>query len=106
MLFGLLSLLLNQIFANSVVPIGTKIASPLIGPLPFVFFRFLISTVLLLLIYFLSKRKKLTIREYKSFAILGFLLMMTVTLFTFAIAHTTVIMSTLIFLLTPLLVGI
>src|SRR6266567_2678021 len=106
MLLGLLSLLLGQIFGNSVVPIGTKISSPFTVPLTFVFFRFLVGTVLLFIIFLISKRKKIKKYEYKDFTLLGFLLMINVVLFTVAIPYTTVIMSTLIYSITPILVGI
>lgn len=106
MLLGLLSLFIGQIFGNSIVPIGTKITSPFTGPVLFVFFRFVIGTILLFIIFLTTKRKKIKRHEYKDFALLGFLLMINVVLFTVAIPHTTVIMSTLIYSITPILVGI
>src|SRR5882724_10315770 len=77
MLLGLLSLFIGQIFGNTVVPIGTKISAPFTGPLLFVFLRFFVSSILLFFIFF-----------------------------TFGIAYTTVIMGTLIYSLTPILVGL
>jgi len=106
MLLGFLALLIGQFFGNSIVPIGTKIASVFTGPLPFVLFRFVIGTLLLLLIFLPAKKKEIAKSEYNDFALLGFLLMINVVLFTIAIAYTNVIMSTLIFSLTPLFVGI
>jgi len=106
MLLGLLSLLLGQIFGNSVVPIGTKIAAPFTGPVLFVFLRFVVATALLFFFYLFSKPKKIKVGEYKDFAFLGFLLSINVLFFTIGIAYTTVIMSTLIYSLTPLLVGV
>ena len=106
MLLGFLALLINQFFGNSVVPIGTKIAAPFTGPVVFVFFRFLIGTVLLFFIYLCTKHRKISRKQLKDFAILGFLLMINVLFFTIAINYTTVIMSTLNFSLTPVIVGI
>src|SRR6185437_8226718 len=106
MLLGILSLLIGQFFGNSIVPIGTKIAESFTGPILFVFFRFIVETILLLFIFLPSRKKKISKDEYKDFALLGFLLMINVVLFTVAIAYTNVIMSTLIFSLTPLCVGI
>jgi drug/metabolite transporter (DMT)-like permease len=106
MLQGFVSLILAQIFGNSVVPIGTKIASPFTGPIIFVFFRFLIASIILYVIFNLTERKKIKKQDYKDFALLGFLLMINIILFTFGIGYTTVIMSTLIYSMTPILVGI
>lgn len=106
MLLGLLSLLIGQILGNSLVPIETKIASPFIGPVLFVFFRSLIATILLFFIFLFSKKRSLKIYDYKDFILLGFFLFINVFFFTIAIAYTTVIMSTLIFSLTPILVGL
>lgn len=106
MLLGLLSLLIGQFFGNSLVPIGTKITSPFIGPILFVFFRFLVATFLLLPIFLFSKKKKISKRDYKNFIFIGFLLFINVSLFTIAIPYTTVIMSTLLYSLTPIIVGI
>jgi drug/metabolite transporter (DMT)-like permease len=106
MLWGFLSLLIGQFFANSVVPIGTKIAAPFTGPIIFVFFRFLVGTLVLLIIFLCTKRQKISRKQWKDFAILGFLLMINVLFFTIAINYTTVIMSTLNFAMTPVLVGI
>lgn len=106
MLLGAISLLIGQIFGNSVVPIGTKIASPFTGPLIFVFLRFVVGLVLFLFILPFAQKRKITGSKYKDFALLGFLLMGNVLLFTFGISYTTVIMSTLIYSLTPLFVGV
>lgn len=106
MLLGFLSLLVSQFFGNSVVPMGTKIAAPFTGPVIFVFFRFLIGTLLLLIIFLCTKHRKINRNQLKDFAILGFLLMINVLFFTIAINYTTVIMSTLNFAMTPVLVGI
>ncbi|HSX09941.1 MAG TPA: DMT family transporter [Candidatus Saccharimonadales bacterium] len=106
MLFGIVALLINQFFGNSVVPIGTKIAVPFVGPLIFVTFRFIIGAVVLFIIFLFSEKKTLKLSEYYDFILLGFLLMINVGTFTFAIIHTTVIMSTLIFSMTPVLVGV
>ena len=106
MLLGLLSLLIGQFFGNSIVPIGTKIAVPFIGPVLFVFFRFLLGTLLLLILYLFTKRQKINKKQLQDFAILGFLLMINVLLFSIAIVHTTIIMSTLIYSMTPVIVGI
>lgn len=106
MLWGFLSLLIGQIFGNSLVPIGTKIASPFTGPIIFVFFRFFVGSLLLFILYSFSAKKKINRHEYTDFAVLGFLLTINVVLFTTGITHTTVIMSTLIFSMTPVLVGI
>jgi drug/metabolite transporter (DMT)-like permease len=106
MLLGIISLLIGQFFGNSLVPIGTKITSPLIGPILFVFFRFLIATLLLFIIFLFSKKRKIGRRDYKNFILIGFLLFINVSLFTIAIPFTTVIMSTLIYSLTPIFVGV
>lgn len=106
MFLGLLSLLIGQIFGNSVVPIGTKIASPFTGPIQFVFLRFIVATVLLFLIFLFSHKRKIKGKEYKDFVLLGFLLAINVLFFTIGIAYTTVIMSTLIYSITPILVGV
>jgi len=106
MLQGVIALLIGQIFANTVVPIGTKIASPFTGPLVFVFFRFIVGTFLLFLIFLFSQKRKIRGNELKDFAFLGFLLSINVIFFTFGIAYTTVIMSTLIYSITPILVGV
>jgi drug/metabolite transporter (DMT)-like permease len=106
MLLGVISLLIGQFFGNSIVPIGTKIASPFTGPLIFVFLRVVLGVILLSVIYLFSKKKKIKKYEYKDFALLGFFLMINVALFTIAIAYTTVIMSTLIYSITPIFVGI
>ena len=104
--FGLLSLLIGQIFGNTVVPIGTKIVEVFTGPLLFVLLRFSTATVVLFLLFLLSRKKRLKLREYEDFMILGILLSVNVILFTVGISYTTVIMSTLIYSITPILVGI
>lgn len=106
MLLGVISLLIGQFFGNSLVPIGTKITSPFIGPVLFVFFRFLIATVLLSIIFLFSEKRKISRNDYKDFMIIGFLLFINVSLFTIGIPYTTVIMSTLLFSLTPIIVGV
>lgn len=106
MLLGLLSLFIGQMFGNTVVPIGTKISAPFTGPLIFVFLRFVISTTILFLLFLFSQKKKIHTHDYKEFILLGFCLSINVILFTTGIAYTTVIMSTLIYSITPLLVGI
>jgi drug/metabolite transporter (DMT)-like permease len=106
MLLGLLFLFIGQIFGNTVVPIGTKISSSFTGPLLFVFLRFTVATTLLFLFFLFSQKRKLKLFEYKEFILLGFLLSINVIFFTVGIATTTVIMSTLIYSLTPILVGI
>ncbi len=106
MLLGIISLLIGQFFGNSIVPIGTKIVSPFTGPIVFVLLRFILATIVLLSIFLLSKKKKLKKHEYKDFALLGFLLMINVGLFTVAIPYTTVIMSSLLFSITPIFVGV
>lgn len=106
MLLGLLSLFIGQIFGNTVVPIGTKISAPFTGPLVFVFLRFVISTIILFFLFLLSQKKKIHTHDYKEFVLLGFCLSINVILFTTGIAYTTVIMSTLIYSITPILVGI
>jgi drug/metabolite transporter (DMT)-like permease len=106
MLLGLLTLFIGQLFANTVVPIGTKIASPFTGAFLFVFLRFFVATILLFLLTLFSEKKKIPFSAYKEFAFLGFLLAINVLFFTLGIAHTTVIMSTLIYSITPILVGI
>jgi drug/metabolite transporter (DMT)-like permease len=105
-MLGLLSLLIGQIFGNSVVPIGTKIASALTGPVPFVLFRFTIATAILFIIFLFCRKRKIKKHEYTDFALLGFFLMINVLFFTVGIAYTTIIMSTLIYSVTPVLVGI
>jgi drug/metabolite transporter (DMT)-like permease len=106
MLLGLLALFISLLFGSTVVPIGVKITTPLIGPLLFVFLRFFVSTLLLFLLVFFSKRKKIRMNEYKEFALLGFLLAINVIFFALGISYTTIIMSTLIYAITPILVGI
>jgi drug/metabolite transporter (DMT)-like permease len=106
MLLGVISLLIGQLLGNSIVPIGTKIASPFVGPILFVFFRFILATTVLFILFLASKKKKLKRYEYKDFILLGFLLLINVALFTIAISYTTVIMSSLIFSITPIFVGI
>ena len=59
MLLGLLSLLLGQILGNSVVPIGTKISIPFTGAIEFAFFRFLVGTIILFVIFLFSQKRKL-----------------------------------------------
>lgn len=106
MLLGLLALSIGQLFGNTIVPIGTKITAALVEPLLLVFLRFLVSTALLFIVVLFSARKKIKITEYKEFAFLGFLLSINVIFFTIGIPHTTVIMGTLIYSLTPVLVGV
>ena len=106
MLLGLLSLLVGQILGNSVVPIGTKISIPFTGAIEFAFLRFLVGTLILFVVLFFSQKRKLKRSEYKDFALLGFLLGINIVLFSVGISLTTVIMSTLIYSLAPILVGI
>lgn len=106
MLLGLLFLFVGQIFGNTIIPIGTKISSPLTGPLLFVFLRFVVATLFLFLLFVFSKKRELKSYEYISFALLGVFLSINVILYTIGIAYTTVIMGTLIYAITPILVGI
>jgi drug/metabolite transporter (DMT)-like permease len=106
MLLGFFSLLIGQFFANSVVPIGTKLSTHFTGPVLFVFFRFLIGSIILFFIFIFTRQKFVSRKELKDFAALGFLIMINVLGFTIAISYTTIIMSTLIFSITPALVGI
>lgn len=106
MLLGFISLFIGQIFGNTVVPIGTKVTSPFTGPFLFVFVRFLIATFLLFILFLFSPKKKVHKSEYKEFFILGLCLSINVILFTVGIPHTTIIMGSLIYSITPILVGI
>lgn len=106
MIAGLVALFIGQIFGNTVVPIGTKISASFIGPAVFVFLRFVIATLLLSILFVFSQKKKIHMQEYKDFLLLGFSLSINVLMFTIGISYTTVIMSTLIYSITPVLVGI
>lgn len=106
MFFGLISLFIGQLFGNTIVPIGTKIAAPLTGAVIFVFLRFAVATGILFILLLFSKRKKIKTSAYKGFAFLGVLLAINVILFVIGIAYTTIIMAVLIYSLTPILVGI
>src|SRR5271170_5389164 len=106
MYLGFIFLLIGQFFGNTVVPIGTKISAPATGPILFVFFRFLICSIIMLTIFLANGNRKIPMRVLKETAPLGFLLTINVVLFTVAIAFTNVIMSTLIYSITPLFVGI
>lgn len=106
MLYGLIALLFAQILGNTLVPIGTKIAAPLTGEIVFMFFRFLISTVILFLIMYFARTSAFRKNNYKQYALLGFMIGTNIFLFTYGIHYTTIIMSSLIYAITPIIVGI
>lgn len=106
MLYGLIALLVAQLLGNTLVPVGTKIAAPLTGEIVFMFFRFLITTLVLYLILIFTRTNIFRNNNYKQYSLLGFMVGTNIFLFTFGIHYTTIIMSSLIYAITPILVGV
>lgn len=106
MLYGLISLFIAQILGNTLVPIGTKIAAPMTGEITFMFFRFLISTIILFIILYFTRTSVFRKNNYKQYALLGFMIGTNIFLFTYGIHYTTIIMGSLIYAITPIFVGI
>lgn len=106
MLGGLIATIIGSFSGSGIVPTITKIGLQFSAPLVFVFFRFLFATVIFLPVLFFTKRKKLSRNDYGKFAILAFFLFVNVTFFTIGVKLTTVIMSQLLYLPTPIVVSI
>lgn len=106
MLAGLISIFIGAFSGSGIVPSLTKIGLGFSAPLVFVFFRFLLASILFLPIFIFSKKEKLGQKDYTRFAILALFLFTNVTFFTIGVNLTTVIMSQLLYLPTPIVVSI
>ncbi len=106
MLYGLLVLFIAQLLGNTVVPIGTKIAAPVTGEITFMFFRFLITALVLYFILVSTRTSIFKKNNYRQYALLGFMVGTNIFLFTYGIHYTTIIMGSLIYAITPIFVGI
>lgn len=104
MLEGLFVLLIAQ-FAGSIIPVSSKFGVQYFSPLIFVFLRFFVASLLFFPIFLLNKKQKLLHVDYRKIMLLAFFLFLNVTLFTIAIVHTTVLMSQLLYTITPVVVG-
>lgn len=95
-------------FAGStIVPITTKIGLQFSAPLVFIFFRFLFATIIFFpFFYFSSKKQKLYKDDYKKFIIVSAFLFINVTFFTIGVQFTTALMSQILYMSTPIVVGI
>ncbi len=106
MLSGILALFIGAFSGSGFVPVVTKVGLQFAAPLVFVFFRFLFATLLFLPFLLFSHNKKLTKKDYTKFLILALLLFVNVTFFTIGVKYTTVIMSQMLYLPTPIVVVI
>lgn len=106
MLAGLFAIFLGAFSGSGIVPSLTKIGLQFSAPVFFVFFRFLFASILFLPIIIFSRKEKLEQKDYIRFTFLAFLLFVNVTFFTIGVNLTTVLMSQLLYLPTPIIVSI
>ncbi len=106
MLGGIIATLIGAFSGSGIVPNITKIGLQFSAPLVFVFFRFLFATIIFLPFVIFSKKTKLFKKDYMRLSILALFLFVNVTFFTIGVNLTTVIMSQLLYLPTPIVVSI
>lgn len=104
MIGGILALFLGGFAGSGGVPVITKLGLQFAAPLVFVFFRFFFASLFFLPFFILFKKKHLTKKDYLHLLIVAILLFGNVTFFTVGVQYTTVIMSQLLYLPTPIVV--
>ena len=106
MLGGILAILIGAFSGSGVVPSLTKVGVHFSAPLVFVFFRFLFATIIFSPFVIFSSKTKFFKKDYSRLLVLAFFLFVNVTFFTIGVSLTTVLMSQLLYLPTPIVVSI
>jgi drug/metabolite transporter (DMT)-like permease len=106
MWIGLLALFFSQICGGGITPESVKLGVKEIPPVTFTFLRFFLATILFLPFFLYFKKRNLYAFQYKHFFLLGFCLFINVALFAIGVQYTTVIMTQIIYVMTPVIVGV
>ncbi len=91
--------------AGGGIPVFSKIALRTIPPLPFTLIRFILASIILLIILLLQKQK-LTLKGFKELIPVSILGSMNVTLFVFGVRWTTASSSQMLYTFAPLLAAL
>lgn len=107
MLEGSLLLFLSQVF-GAFLPTSVKIGVETFSPFTFTFFRFLLATLFFIPAFFLfsANKRHLGVKNMPQAFFLGACFICNVGLYSIAIQFTTVIMAQIIYVATPIVVGL
>jgi len=106
MIEGILATSLGAFFGSGLVPTITKIGLQFSSPLLFVFLRFLFATIFFFPSLLFFKRMKLKKKDYVKLFLLAFFLFVNVSFFSIGVKYTTVLMSQMLYLPTPIVVSL
>lgn len=101
---GFLSLFVAVMIGGSLAPLFIKLGVREFPPFTFSALRFIIATIVFLPFYLINKEKILTYRDYKELFLKSLFFVGNAAFFGLGISHTTLIMSQILYALSPILV--
>lgn len=104
MWLGILALLVEEFFGGAIIPLLVKVGVGEFSPLLFTFLRFFIATIVFLPFFLRTKPKRIHKKEFFSLLGKSIFFALNATLFGIGIQFTSVIMSMILYSLTPVVV--